>query len=46
LAVYQRLSGVKYRYELEDVQEDLKDRYGAMPELVRTFFEMVWRELV
>ena len=46
LAVYQRLGALRYRYELEDLQADLQDRYGRLPDFVRTIFAIMWDALV
>ena len=41
LAVYQRLAGVQGRREAEDIREELRDRFGPMPQAVDNLLYLV-----
>lgn len=40
LEAYRKLSAAKTQADLEDVREELEDRYGAIPQQVRLLFEV------
>ncbi len=46
LAIYQRLTILRYRYELDDLQDELTDRYGPIPKSVRSFLDLIWQQLI
>ncbi len=45
LAIYQRLASIRYRYELEDLQAELEDRFGSLPAIILSFFRLIWEKL-
>ncbi len=46
LALYQRLSQLKYRYEMDDLEDELSDRYGTISPVLKSFLEIIRQELI
>jgi transcription-repair coupling factor (superfamily II helicase) len=45
LALYQRLSHLKYRYNMDDLEDELSDRYGKIPLVLQSFLDVIRSEL-
>ena len=41
LAIYQRLTGVRSGKEVEDIRDELRDRFGALPDVVENLLYLV-----
>ena len=41
LAIYQRLTGVRDRKEVEDIRDELQDRFGSLPDIVANLLYLV-----